>query len=444
MITGQDLIDFGYKPGAHFKDMLSEANKLGRIDKDILDQYLPPPVLPLCEPKGWYQNIETHNKDEEENLSKVNESMGELMRTPVVKHGAIMPDACPAGPVGTIPVGGVVSSEHIHPGMHSADICCSVMLTNFGQVDPKTVLDSVHKTTHFGWGGRHDVTITNSLANKIRENQFTYDLIDTAVFHMGTQGDGNHFAYVGILESTGDTCLVTHHGSRGFGAHLYKKAMRVAEIYRKRLSPETLKQNAWIPHDTQDGEDYWNALQIVRDWTKQNHQTITYLVLKDTNFDIIDQFWNEHNFVFRKSDGLFYHGKGATPAWDNWAWDASPYTLIPLNMAQPVLITRGKNNPNALGFSPHGAGRNFSRSEHRRREMGDLEKEIKGLDIRFFSGNPDPTELPSGYKNADEIIRQIRHFELADVVDKVLPYGCIMAGDVEKDAPWRNKEKKNG
>lgn len=31
-----------------------------------------------------------------------------------------------------------------------------------------------------------------------------------------------------------------------------------------------------------------------------------------------DRFWNEHNFVFRRSDGLFYHGKGATPAFDNW------------------------------------------------------------------------------------------------------------------------------
>jgi tRNA-splicing ligase RtcB (3'-phosphate/5'-hydroxy nucleic acid ligase) len=38
---------------------------------------------------------------------------------------------------------------------------------------------------------------------------------------------------------------------------------------------------------------------------------------------VADRFWNEHNFVFRKSDGLFYHGKGATPAFDNWANDAT-------------------------------------------------------------------------------------------------------------------------
>ena len=32
----------------------------------------------------------------------------------------------------------------------------------------------------------------------------------------------------------------------------------------------TLKQNAWIPAETQEGRDYWDALQIIRRWTKAN------------------------------------------------------------------------------------------------------------------------------------------------------------------------------
>ena len=73
-----------------------------------------------------------------------------------------------------------------------------------------------------------------------------------------------------------------------------------------------------------------------------------------------DRFWNEHNFVFRKSDGLFYHAKVATPAWSDFAADSSGLTLIPLNMAEPILITRGLDAANAFDFAPHGAGRNFS------------------------------------------------------------------------------------
>jgi hypothetical protein len=65
-----------------------------------------------------------------------------------------MPDACPAGPPGTIPVGGVVASEAIHPGMHSADICCSMAISVLSGVRLADLLDAVQAVTHFGPGGR--------------------------------------------------------------------------------------------------------------------------------------------------------------------------------------------------------------------------------------------------------------------------------------------------
>lgn len=33
------------------------------------------------------------------------------------------------------------------------------------------------------------------------------------------------------------------------------------------------------------------------------------------------------------------------------------------------------------------------------------------------------------------------NFGLGQVVDEVLPYGCIMAGDWQKNAPWRKKQR---
>ena len=218
--------------------------------------------------------------------------------------------------------------------------------------------------------------------------------------------------------------------------------MKIAEGFRKRLSPATLPQNAWIPADTREGDDYWDALQTIRAWTKANHELIHDLAAERLSARVADRCWNEHNFVFRRSDGLFYHGKGATPAFDNWADDATDLTLIPLNMAEPVLIARGKDAAHGLGFSPHGAGRNFSRTQHRRMQEGRtpdqiFAEETKGIDARFFSGVTDITELPSAYKNAAAVRRQIEHYELAEIVDEVLPYGCIMAGDWEANAPWR-------
>ena len=71
-----------------------------------------------------------------------------------------------------------------------------------------------------------------------------------------------------------------------------------------------------------------------------------------------------------------------------------------------------------------------------------VQKETKGLDVRFWTGRPDAGELPSAYKRADEVVRQIRAFDLARIVDYVDPYGCIMAGDWKSDFHRRRIEAK--
>ena len=64
-----------------------------------------------------------------------------------------MPDACPTGGLGDIPVGGLVITDNsIFPGFHSSDICCSVTATNLGIIDHKTVMDIAFNTTQFGQG----------------------------------------------------------------------------------------------------------------------------------------------------------------------------------------------------------------------------------------------------------------------------------------------------
>lgn len=461
MITGKDLIALGYEPGKHFGNYLKVAQAMAthienlNIDvfNDAIEKYKPEPKIPL-NPAGTVQPLINLSKNfaneyEESNYDKVLQTMTALLRTPHVVAGAIMPDSMPAGPVGIIPVGGVVSSTKIHPGMHSADVCCSVAITIFEDVDPALLMDAVHKVTHFGPRKRSsppNLPMPDWLLGTLDGNPFFKGKAGLAKSSFGTQGDGNHFAYVGTMKSTGKVALVTHHGSRGLGAQLYKDGMRVAEKLRKEVSPETFCKNAWIEPESEIGQQYWDALQRVRVLTRENHYAIHDAASEELGGCIIDErFWNEHNFVFQKSDGLFYHAKGATPAYENWSNDATDKTIIPLNMSQPILIAKGKNSKNSLGFSPHGAGRNYTRSEHMRiyhgYNMEDIFKaETKHIDARFYSGNIDISELPSAYKDADTIRREIEHFQLADIVDEVLPYGCVMAGDWEKDAHWRKKK----
>lgn len=454
-ISGKELIEWGYKAGKWFPEALDHINThqlSGDELTEYLEQFKAPPVLDLQEnPPAVAVNIRAENELEETNVNSVVHSMETLMRTPTLIGGAIMPDACPTGPAGTIPVGGVaVAKNAIHPGMHSADICCSVFLTDFGKTDPKTVLDAAHGITHFGPGGRsreQQFRFPSELLEEIENNRYLNNpkAIQAARSHLGTQGDGNHFLFVGVSRETGNTMMVTHHGSRGFGAHLYSKGMKVAERFRKELSPETLRQNAWIPMDTEEGVAYWEALQIVRKWTKKNHECIHDATLAALKGEVHNRFWNEHNFVFRDED-LFFHAKGATPLDPKFMPDITGPRLIPLNMAEPVLIVEGETTESNLGFAPHGAGRNISRTQHRRNKVGSdkaiFKEETQGLDVRFFSDEIDITELPSAYKNADTVRNQMHEFGLGIVLDEVMPYGSIMAGDWQKNAPWRNKKKR--
>lgn len=429
MITGKDLIEMGYEQGAWFGSAIKAANlaeELGLSVREAVDSHKPKPFTPLRKKGylGYYLNIRAEDENEAANIEQVKETFDQLMRVPTIVAGAIMPDACPAG---EICVGGVVAAkEAIHPGFHSADICCSMGISVIGDADPKLVLDTAMASTHFGYGGRPDpLELPANMLAAWEQNKFLKQILFLAQRDFASQGDGNHFFFVGTLRSTGETAIVTHHGSRGTGAALYKAGMAVADGYRRKLSPETPKGSAWIPADTKDGEAYWEALQLIGEWTQASHMAIHDLVIERTGAKLQDRYWNEHNYVFRRPDGLFYHAKGATPGWADY-----DKTLVPLNMGEPVLITKGKDAKNGLGFLPHGAGRNMSRTRYLRENPDTLIPE--GIDARFFSGVPDYSELPGAYKNAASVRAQITEYGLADIVDEVMPYGNIMAGELEK------------
>ena len=467
-VTGKDLIEMGFDPAPWFGEALQEIagrrlsrSQAARVAQAHVDRIAKAEAARAARERPlhatapqWRLNITAESEAEQENLDAVQRTFELLVRTPTVETGAVMPDACPAGPEGTIPVGGVIAArDAIHPGMHSADICCSLFATVFEKASPAEVLDAVHAVAHFGPGGRPrhaEMPLPLELRERLDADPMLSNGKIKAMIrsHYSTSGDGNHFVSCGISEATGKTVLVTHHGSRGPGAQLYKAGMAIAERFRQEISPETLPQNAWIPARSEEGVAYWAALQLIRDWTKASHQVLHDAALIAVRDTVADRFWNEHNFVFREKDGgdgdLFWHAKGATPIHTGLLPDVTGPQILPLNMAQPILLIEGARNDRNLGFAPHGAGRNLSRTAHKRtREHLTPEQvfaeETAGIDARFFCGRIDVSELPSAYKDAERVRADMARFGLANVVDEIRPYGSIMAGDWEADAPWRRK-----
>lgn len=461
LITNKELVNAGIPGGSYLPSLTEEGNRLLlEHDRNTVINYLKsvyeekykPAYVPLLDDVPELKvNIEASNDAEQNNLDACIASMNEVSRTPTVRGASIMPDACPSGPMGNITVGGVVATENaIHPGMHSADICCSMMATNLGKVDPRVVMDKAFDSVKFGPYAKNSRTFRfpNELKRKFENNSFMrhQKILYKADEQLGTQGDGNHFYFIGVSEKTGDTYIISHHGSRAVGGVLYTLGMKAAEKFTKSVSPETLKSNSWIEADSQLGQDYWEALQLARDWTKLNHSLVHDMIAQKSGVTPHDRFWNEHNFVFKRN-GLYYHAKGATPAWEGFSEDADRYgrTIIPLNMSQPVLIVNGSDNPDSLGFSPHGAGRNMSRTAHKKTLEGRTIEEVfaeetKNIDARFQAGKVDTSELPSAYKNADSVADQIERLGLAKVNDRIMPHGSIMAGDIEPH--WKKRKRK--
>lgn len=64
-----------------------------------------------------------------------------------------------------------------------------------------------------------------------------------------------------------------------------------------------------------------------------------------------------------------------------------------------------------------------------------------GLDVRLFSGFTDMSELLNAYKSAASARAQADRYRLVEGVDKLVPYGPIMAGDWQKIVPWRKRRR---
>ncbi len=483
-IKARDLIAAGWHEGRRLGAALRRARELeadGRAREHVLfqlEQEFPKQLivsLPRHEPAPLAEAVDAENAEETANVAAARGRMNELLHMPVVQRGVLMPDTCPTGGGhATIPVGGAIAVENaIIPGAHSADICCSMFATFFPANHPTgELMDQLAKTTHFGAGGRPRGYQWTSpvLDEPVWDNPYLKHLRSRAQDFLGTQGDGNHFAYVGRIQFTdaqraaigaaGHTeladwivrregefnVLVTHHGSRGFGADVFKRGYVAARKWCDENAKDIPDAAAWLPADSPEGRAYWDALQYVARWTRANHALIHEAFLRRIGQRALVQVGNEHNFVWRRKDrgasggDIYLHGKGATPAWRD-AEGRPLLGLIPLNMAREILLVLGADNDEFLSFCPHGAGRNLSRSAMLRPfkdEDGELDPErVKqafaattgGLDIRWFNGTPDLSESPLAYKDATKVKAQIERFGLAAVVGEIQPRGCMMAGD---------------
>ena len=85
--------------------------------------------------------------------------------------------------------------------------------------------------------------------------------------------------------------------------------------------PSELKRLAWLSLDSQEGQEYWNAMELMGQYAAANHACIHRHIAENLGAQVLLDLENHHNFAWKEThviDGVerevIVHRKGATPA----------------------------------------------------------------------------------------------------------------------------------
>lgn len=336
---------------------------------------------------------------------------------PVAVAGALMPDAH----VGYgLPIGGVLATENaVIPYAVGVDIACRMKLSvlNLPARDWDNQLDRLTRAleaeTRFGIGAnfkerrQHPVMDANwSVSPVTKRNK------DKAWAQLGTSGSGNHFVEFGQftlhekledLEAGDYVALLSHSGSRGTGAAVCDYYSQLA-FSRFPDLPGELKRLAWLSLDSEAGQEYWNAMELMGHYAAANHECIHRHIAEHLGAELMLELENHHNFAWKERHGIggverevIVHRKGATPA------GRGVLGIIPGSMASPGFVVSGKGNPESLHSASHGAGRAMSRkAAHEKFNWKDVNRFLREQGVTLLSAGLD--EVPMAYKNIREVM----------------------------------------
>jgi tRNA-splicing ligase RtcB len=368
------------------------------------------------------------------------EQMQTVMRLPVAQRGALMPDAHLGY---AMPIGGVVSLDNaISPSFVGYDISCMMQLSLF-DLPPKEFIAHRRKFaavlrsgTSFGLGadfkpGQRRHTVMDD--PRWQETKLLKTLKATAAQQLGSSGGGNHFADLVLVDFVCDYAgdragyragdqvvgLLTHSGSRGAGHKTATHYVALAAQTTRQIARKVPSGYEWLPLDTELGQEYLAAMQLMGAYARANHDLIHDHFVAAAGVGQRYRAWNRHNYAWVEKEGVI-HRKGATPA------ELGVIGLIPGSSGTASYLVRGLGNAESLHSSSHGAGRWFSRSEAKRRHDEEtFLKHMAELDILHFGLEPDETFL--AYKDIEMVIG-LQAGILVEVIAKMTPKVVIMGG----------------
>jgi tRNA-splicing ligase RtcB len=371
------------------------------------------------------------------------QQMRNACQLPVARAAALMPDAH----VGYgLPIGGVLATENsVVPYGVGVDIACRVKLSitdldvailEENEASRCRELDrALEKGTLFGAGQQFRDPFHHPVMDEDWSiTAVTNEMRDRAWKQLGSSGSGNHFVEWGIVELPQEELglkagryvgLLSHSGSRGAGARVCQRYTDIAQQrapYAIKNDPH-LRHLAWLDLDTEAGQEYWAAMNLMGRYAAANHEIIHRNVARWAGAQVLAGVENHHNFAWRETHGdreWIVHRKGATPA------GRGDLGIIPGNMADTCYLVRGRGHAPSLNSASHGAGRRMSRTHARKQfRWSDWRDHLTAQRVRLLAGGLD--EVPGVYKDIREVMAS--QTDLVETWGTFQPRIVMMCGD---------------
>lgn len=338
-------------------------------------------------------------------------------------HIALMPDAH-LGKGAT--VGSVIPTiGAIMPAAVGVDIGCGMIAvkTQFNAVDMHdmdlaALRMSIERAIPLS-AGKYNESLTETAESRVADlvlkagRHMDFIRIQSPNWHLqlGSLGSGNHFIEVSLDEK--DTVwLFLHSGSRGVGNKIAVHHISVAQkLMDKYLIDLPDRDLAYLPEGTPEFGEYIEQMKWAQEFALANREEMMDRVircfsywfgLKDEPAQVyeLERINCHHNFTQKEyhfGKTVWLSRKGAIDAHEGVKG------LIPGSMGTASYVVEGNGNSMALCSSPHGAGRNFSRSQARKTFTHEqLEAAMAGIEYRHTDAFLD--EIPSAYKDIDVVM----------------------------------------
>ncbi|QAU06578.1 RtcB-like RNA ligase [Gordonia phage WilliamBoone] len=241
---------------------------------------------------------------------------------------------------------------------------------------------------------------------------------------LGSLGGGNHF--IELCESVyqsgpGEIWLFLHSGSRGVGNKIAQKHIKIAQKLCKKWHIQLANPDlAYLASGTDEFGNYIRELRWAQAFALENRAemmdrfvTVFSEWLEDGAMVDWGYHGNDvevrrinchHNYTERveiAGKKVWLTRKGAIDA------SEGRYGLIPGSMGTKSYVVRGKGNESGLFSAPHGAGRQYSRTQAKKLfTLDDLADRMKGIEYRH--GEEWIDEIPDAYKDIDQVMEDAK------------------------------------